>query len=97
MSTKNVYKRISNDGINWNDLKHIQYILNNKVFYEFTMGKEQFEVEIHNSKNSNLAKRNYSLDKLEKVMFIRHKNLRQCGNTFKGYSLIRKDLRLIYG
>ena len=97
MSTKNVYKRISNDGINWNDLKHIQYILNNKVFYEFTMGKEQFEVEIHNSKNSNLAKRNYSLDKLEKVMFIRHQNLRQFGNTFKGYSLIRKDLRLIYG
>ena len=97
LDTKNVYKLIDNEGIKWNELKHIHFLLNDKVYYDFVMGNDLFDVIIHNHKDSKLATRSYSLDKLERVMFVRHQNLRQCGNTFKGYTLTNKELNLQYG
>ena len=98
IETKNVYKLISNAGVNWNELKHIHYILNNRVYYDFVMSKDKFDVIIHNHKDSKLATRTYSMDKLEQIMFTRHQNLRQCGNAFKKYTITKdKDLKLQYG
>lgn len=97
LDTKNVYRLISNEGVKWNELKHIHFILDNRVYYDFVMGNDLFDVLIHNHKNSNLATRTYSLDKLEKIIFSRHQNLRQCGHKFKGYTLKNKELDLNYG